>query len=364
MTVDGLVREVYPGGSESGVQSVTTISKPKITKISSGNPLPAAVVLHDRDIPSAYAPTGPASDNGKIESLPLEPKKYALDLYESLEGMLVEVDDARVVGPTTQYREIWVTAKPTQNPTPRGGAIYTGYDDPNSGRLKVESLIPGSERPIPQANTGDTLEGATIGPMDYSRFGGYTIEAATLGALKSGGIEPQVARKQADDELAIATYNVENLAPDDSDTKFARLAAGIVGNLAAPDIVALEEIQDNDGTNDEGVVAADKTVERFIDAIKAAGGPKYDWRGISPENDTDGGQPGGNIRQVILFNPARVTFTDIGGGDATTPIDVSAKDGEVRLALRPVALPRRTRLGKLVGNRWLASSHSAARRCS
>ncbi len=335
VTVDGLVREVYPGGSESGVQSVTTISKPKITKISSGNPLPAAVVLHDRDIPSAYAPTGPAGDNGKIESLPLEPKKYALDLYESLEGMLVEVDDARVVGPTTQYREIWVTAKPSQNPTPRGGAIYTGYDDPNSGRLKVESLIPGSERPIPQANTGDTLEGATIGPLDYSRFGGYTIAAATLGVLKSGGIEPQVARKQADDELAIATYNVENLAPDDSDTKFARLAAGIVGNLAAPDIVALEEIQDNDGTNDEGVVAADKTVEKFIEAIKAAGGPKYDWRGISPENDTDGGQPGGNIRQVILFNPARVTFTDIAGGDATTPIDVSVKDGEVRLSASP-----------------------------
>ena len=335
VTVDGLVSEYYPGGSQSGVQSVTTIGKPKVTVLSSGNSLPAPVVLHDGDIPRAYAPTGPASDKGNIESLPLEPKKYALDLYESLEGMLVEVDDARVVGPTTKYHELWVTAKPTQNPTSRGGAIYTSYDDPNSGRIKVESLIPGSERPFPQANTGDTLAGATIGPLDYSKYGGYTIQATTLGTLTSGGIKPQVARKQADDELALATYNVENLALDDSDTKFARLAAGIVGNLAAPDIVALEEIQDNDGTQDDGVIAADKTVEKFIAAIKAAGGPQYDWRSISPVNDTDGGQPGGNIRQVLLFNPARVMFTDIPGGDATTPVGLTGKDDKVRLSASP-----------------------------
>ncbi|HUI07727.1 MAG TPA: endonuclease/exonuclease/phosphatase family protein [Verrucomicrobiae bacterium] len=335
VTVAGQVTEYYPGGSQSGVQSVTRITKPRVTVLSSGNTLPSPVVLRDRDIPQAYAPTGPASAGGNIESLPLEPKKYALDLYESLEGMRVEIDDARVVSPTTKYHELWVTAKPSQNPTPRGGTIYTGYDNPNSGRIEVQSLISGATRPFPQANTGDELVGATVGPLDYNQFGGYTIEATALGTLKSGGTTPQTTRKQRDDELALATYNVENLAPEDSDTKFARLAAGIVENLAAPDIIALEEIQDNNGATDDGVVAADKTVQKFIDAIKVAGGPVYDWRSIAPQNDADGGQPGGNIRQVLLFNPARVSFTDIPGGDATTPVALATVDGKVRLTESP-----------------------------
>ena len=335
VVVDGLVTEYYPGGSQSGVQSVTRITEPKITLLSSGNPLPAPVVLHDRDVPQAYAPTGPASAGGNIESLPLEPRKYALDLYESLEGMRVEVDDAHIVGPTTKYHEIWVTAKPSQNPTPRGGTIYTGYDAPNSGRLKVQSLIPFSEHPFPEANTGDKLVGATVGPLDYDRYGGYTIEATALGALKFGGIRAEITRKPHTNELALATYNVENLAPGDSDTKFARLATGIVVNLASPDIVALEEIQDNDGAVDDGVVAADKTVQRFIDAIKAAGGPTYDWRSITPQNDADGGQPGGNIRQVLLFNPARVAFTDIPGGDATAADGLTTVKGKERLTSSP-----------------------------
>jgi len=335
VVVAGQITEYYPGGSESGAQSVTRITRPTATVLSSGNPLPAPVVLHDRDIPQVYAPTAPAGAGGNIESLPLEPKKYALDLYESLEGMRVEIDDARVVGPTSKYHEVWVTAKPSQNPTPRGGTIYTGYDAPNSGRIKVQSLIPFADHPFPEANTGDTLAGPTVGPLDYDQYGGYTIEATALGALKSGGIKPQITRPQRTNELALATYNVENLAPGDSDTKFAKLAAGIVVNLAAPDIVALEEIQDNDGAKDDGVVAADKTVQKFIDAIKAAGGPAYDWRSISPQNDTDGGQPGGNIRQVLLFNPARVSFTDIPGGDATTPDGLSTVKGKEQLTASP-----------------------------
>jgi uncharacterized protein len=52
-------------------------------------------------------------------------------------------------------------------------------------------------------------------------------------------------------ELAIATYNVENLAPTDPQAKFDRLAAGLVKNLSAPDIVSLEEIQDNSGAADD-----------------------------------------------------------------------------------------------------------------
>ena len=57
--------------------------------------------------------------------------------------------------------------------------------------------------------------------------------------------------------------------------------------------------------------------EQLIDAISKAGGPRYEWRGIDPEDKADGGQPGGNIRNVFLFNPDRVEANDRPGGDAT-----------------------------------------------
>ena len=97
---------------------------------------------------------------------------------------------------------------------------------------------------------------------------------------------------------------MENLDPTDPGDKFARLAAGIVTNLNSPDIVALEEIQDNNGPTNDGTVAADQTLDLFTAAIVAAGGPQYEWRQIDPVDLADGGEPGGNIRVGFLFNPA------------------------------------------------------------
>jgi predicted extracellular nuclease len=56
----------------------------------------------------------------------------------------------------------------------------------------------------------------------------------------------------------------------------------------------------------------------------AAGGPLYAWRQIDPVNLADGGEPGGNIRVGFIYNPARVTFVDRPGGDATTPVQIVA----------------------------------------
>ncbi len=332
VTVSGTISEYYPGGASTGVQSVTELGKPVVTVLSSGNPVPAPVVLNSGNIPDAYAPQ---AAGGNIEPLTLQPKKYALDLYESLESMNVEVDNARVVGPSDPYSELWVTADPKQNPDARGGTIYKGYDDPNSARIQVQSLIPTAQAAFPVANTGDKLTGATAGPMDYNQYGGYTIAANTIGTVSSGGLKPEVTRKQSAKQLALATYNVENLAPGDPDSKFAALASGVVHNLASPDIVALEEIQDNDGATDDGVVASDQTVAKFVAAIQAAGGPTYDWRAIDPVNDQDGGQPGGNIRQVFLFNPDRVSFDDIPGGGSTSAVGVTKAHGQAQLTTSP-----------------------------
>ncbi len=329
--VTAKVSEYYPNQA-GGSQSVTELTNPLVTVVSSGNPVPAPVVLNDDSIPEAY--TADAA-GGTIEANTLKPGSYALDLFESLEGMNVQVKNVRVVQATDQYHELWVEARRQDEKSKRGGAIYLGYDRPNSGRLMVQALAPEAEKPFPLANVGDRLQGVTSGPLDYNQFGGYTLVASTLGALQDNGLQREVTKEAAAGELSIATYNVENLDPSDPDSKFGELAKGVVTNLRSPDIVTLEEIQDNNGATNDGTVDAGATVAKFIAAIKAAGGPAYEWRSINPENNKDGGEPGGNIRQVFLFNPQRVSFTDIAGGGATTAVDVTGKESTTALTASP-----------------------------
>ncbi|GAA3792768.1 endonuclease/exonuclease/phosphatase family protein [Streptomyces coacervatus] len=331
VTVTGTVSEYVPGGASSGNQSVTEITKPTITTVSTGNAVPAPTVIDAKSVPREYTPAGDTAASGSINGLTLQPSTYALDYYESLEGMNVQVADTRVVTATDPYSELWVTVKPHEHRTPSGGTLYGSYESQNTGRLQIQSL--GSTADFPKANVGDTLTGTTAGPLDFNQFGGYTLVANQLGTLKSGGLERETTKKQSRGELAVATYNVENLDP--SDKTFDAHAAAIVNNLQSPDIVSLEEIQDNNGATDDGTVAADVTVNKLIDAIVAAGGPKYDWRSISPVNDQDGGEPGGNIRQVLLFNPERVSFVDRAGGDSTTAVGVTKVNGKAQLTASP-----------------------------
>jgi predicted extracellular nuclease len=334
VTVTGTVVEFYRDGTPSTALHPSTTELTNATWVldSTGNPLPAAEQLDPGTVPDAFTP----EPGGSIETFPLQPTQYAMDFYESREGMLVRVTDARVVGPTSEFNELFVTTKPAQNPTVRGGTLYSGYDQQNSGRLLVQSLISFALRPFPKVNVGDVLTGTTSGPLDYSGFGGYMVQATQLGLEQDSNLQRETTRKQRDNELAVATYNVENLDPGDSDAKFARLADGIVTHLNSPDIVTLEEIQDNNGPTNDGVVAADQTLAEFTAAVVAAGGPAYEWRQIDPVNLADGGEPGGNIRVAFLFNPQRVSFVDRPGGDATTPVAVTVgPNGKPRLSVSP-----------------------------
>ncbi|MGI5257142.1 endonuclease/exonuclease/phosphatase family protein [Streptomyces angustmyceticus] len=333
ITFSGTVSEYYPGGKDAGLQSVTEITDATWKVTSSGAPLPAAFKLNPSSVPNRYAPT--AGDGKSIESLKLRPTSYALDRYESLEGMRVAVADAPVVGATNTHHELWTTAEPRHHRTARGGTLYRSYADPNGGRIKLASLIPFAEQPFPVADVGQKLTGTTAGPLDYDNFGGYTLQATELGKVAGTSPEPETTRKQKSDELAVATYNVENLSPTTPQAKFDRLAKALVHNLSSPDVVALEEVQDDSGAKDNGVVTAGETLKKLTDAIKAAGGPAYDWRQIDPVNDKDGGQPGGNIRTAFLFNPDRASFTDVKGGDATTPVKVVDDHGKATLSASP-----------------------------
>jgi uncharacterized protein len=334
--VSGKVEEFYPLASGDTVAttsnlSITEIDQTGVITLSGGNPLPAPIVLGSATVPDTYAP-----DLGgqNIESTQIDPSRSALDFYESIEGMRVEVDNARVVGPSDSFGEQYITTKPDQDVSYRGGTLLTAENATPSGRLEV---VP-ADGSNPEVSVGDVFTGATIGPVDYSQFGGYFIAATTLGTVQSNNLAPVVATGPAKKQLSIATYNVENLAPSDPASKFQALAHGIVTNLAAPDIIAVEEVQDNDGATDDGVVAADQTISKLTASVTAAGGPAYDSREIDPVNDQDGGEPGGNIRVVFLFNPTVVSFVDAGPSTAsrsTTGTQVIKQHGEPALTLSP-----------------------------
>ena len=334
--VSGKVQDFYPLSSGDTVAttsnlSVTEIDQTDVSVVSSGDPLPAPIVLGPDTVPDTYAPD---LGGANIESTQITPSRSALDFYESIEGMRVEVDNARVVGPSDSFAEQYVTTKPDQDKSFRGGTLLEAENATPSGRLEIVA----ADGSNPEVNVGDVFTGATIGPLDYSQFGGYFIAATTLGQVQRNNLPRTVASGPGRKQLSVATYNVENLAPSDPASKFQALASGIVTNLADPDIIAVEEVQDNDGATDDGVVAADQTISKLTAAIAAAGGPSYDSREIDPVNDQDGGEPGGNIRVVFLYNPAVVSFVDAGGSDvnrSVTGTQVVKKKGEPALTLSP-----------------------------
>lgn len=334
--VSGTVTEFRPGGA-SGANNltITEITSPTIVKLSSGNALPTATILGDggRTIPTSVIDNDTTS-NIETGTTTFDPAQDGIDFYESLEGMLVQINNPVAVSPTNSFGEIWVLADNGANATGRTarGGIVISANDFNPERIQIDDTLFTSGR-SPQVNVGATF-GTITGVVDYS-FSNYEVLPTSV-TVTSDTLAKEVTNlTPTTDQLTIATFNVENLDPGDSATKFNNLASRIVNNLKSPDIIALEEIQDNNGATNNGVVDASTTFQTLIDAIIAAGGPTYEYRQINPENNQDGGEPGGNIRQGFLFNPNRVQFVDIPGGDTLTNTTVSDVNGVPTLSASP-----------------------------
>lgn len=324
----GRVSEYRP---EENAQTITQLDQGSWTIVSEGNDLPEAVLLEEGTLPEGYVP----EPGGDITDRELEPDTYALDFWAAHEHMRVRVEDAPVVAPTDAYDAFWVTTRPEHNPSVNGGTVYSSYDDPNAGRVKVESLVDHDEEPFPRVNVGDTMSGAIEGPVYYSQFGGYLIRATEMGERVPGDLEREPVREAEPHEVSVATYNVENLGAADEQDDFDRIAEGFVSSLGNPGIVGLEEIQDNSSETDDGTVDADATLDRLVEAIADQGGPEYEWRQISPEDNADGGVPGGNIRNAFLFDPEQADFVDVEGGDATTAVEVEEGESGAELSVSP-----------------------------
>jgi hypothetical protein len=330
--VSGTVLEFRPGGAGTGNLTLTEITGPSVRVVSSGNPLPAPVVLGiaGRAIPDMIIDddaTGEVETSGSFDA-----STDGIDFYESLEGMRVQINNPVASGPTNDFGELSVLADGGADAglrTPRGGIVIRP-EDFNPERIILDD---GLGVPVPAADTGDGLSNA-VAVVDYS-FGNFKFYLTAPLTLTDNGPAPESTLLAGDGRrVTVATYNVENLDPGDG-ARFGPIAAQIVDRLRSPDILALVEVQDNSGPTDNGVTDASQTYAALIAAITAAGGPTYEFRDIAPENNLDGGQPGGNIRVGFLFNPARVTFVDRPGGSATVATTVVAAPSGPQLSVSP-----------------------------
>ncbi len=345
VTVAGAVGEFRPGGSTGANLSTTQIGSPTVM---AGD----TVALPDPTLvgPGGRTPPGQVIDddaNGDVEtSGSFDAATDGIDFWESMEGMRIRVVEPEAVGPTNGFGELPLVTAGAGVRTARDGIVLRGDEDPspeatdeptdaNPERIILDAL---SGTTMPDADVGDTLAADPTGVLDYS-FGNFKLYVDEAPTVVEGGIEPEVTTVDGNGgtALTVATYNVENLDPGDPDAKFQALAEGIVDNLGSPDVVTLEEVQDNNGATDDGTVAADETLDELVAAIEAAGGPAYDWRQIDPQDKRDGGEPGGNIRVAFLFDPERpgLRFVDRGTGDATTATEVQGSGVDTRLSLSP-----------------------------
>ncbi|HET9665468.1 MAG TPA: Ig-like domain-containing protein, partial [Desertimonas sp.] len=320
--VSGRVSEFRPGGDSTGNLTTTEIGNAIVTPVGPGSPIAPTVVGAGGRVPPTTVIENDSGGNVETGGV-FDPAQDGIDFHESLEGMLVRINNAVAVGPTNDFGEIAVVGDNGAGATVRTsrGGIVIRPNDFNPERLILDDVIADT----PDVNVRDRFPGAIDAVVDYN-FGNFKYLVTATPSFVSGGLTRQVAEEPWAPHLTVATFNVENLDPSDRPPKWAELADLIVDHLRSPDIIAVEEIQDNNGAVNDAVTSASETWTTLIETIDAVGGPPYAFRDIAPVDDQDGGEPGGNIRVGFLFRTdrPRLEFVDKPGAGPTTPNEVIA----------------------------------------
>ena len=315
--------------------SLTEISRPTVTAMAGGNPIAPTVIGQGGRIPPNRVIDNDST--GDVDTNPIfDPHQDGIDFHESIEGMLVQFNDAVATGPSNGFGEVSIIGDNGRfaGLRSRRGGVIVGRNDFNPERFFLDDVI--GETPD-TANVGDRFSSPIVAVGDYSfdNFKYYPLTNATA----TGALEREVTEDPRSSELAVATFNVENLAPGDSPAKYTALARTLIDNLKSPDLLAIEEIQDNNGVvggTGSAVTDASMTWNLLIEAITAEGGPAYEYRQIDPVAHQDGGAPGGNIRQGFLFRTDRgLAFVDRPGGTSTNSTEVVRTRRGAQLTLSP-----------------------------
>jgi uncharacterized protein len=316
---------------------------------SSGNALPTLLLDASFNIPSAILTgvTPDYSDSQDGAGDTFDASLYALSFWETVEGMLVTIPDMVVADGFVS--------------TSGGQPIFQAYSRTHADADQINSrggyTIAG-DPPLSPPDTADAEDGTTAGGRHLHDgdtnpdiieidFSGFAIDAfpglataASMGDrlgdvtgivefdftdrklfvtnIDAGAFVDSTPSRETtalgndSRSLTVATFNVENLDPGDGAARFQALADAIANNLNAPDIISIEEIQDNNGATNDGTTDASTTWQMLVDALNAlVPGAAYQWVDQAPVNNAEGGQGGGNIRVGFLYNTTRVQLGDL-----------------------------------------------------
>jgi hypothetical protein len=323
--VTGKVSEYYGEGFAEKASTDLTITEIEATTITKNGtaPLPAPIKLGvDRISPPEII------DNDQFATF--DPAEDAIDFWESLEGMYVQVDDGKVIA-LQKDGLVWVV--PSTYPTNvNPGGLRISDNDYNPDRIGVDVRNGSTANKSYRAKMGDYYTGAIKGIVNYgySNFKVMTQEPSLPKLTETPIVRPATKITPATDKLTIGTYNVENFSTITPDDKVTKIGDAIVNKMKNPDIIGLNEIQDNNGETDTGIVDGTQSAQKIIDKVKALGGPTYIYTEIAPVNNQDGGAPGGNIRVAFLYNKDRVSLTT-GASKGTSTQAVGFTNGKLTL---------------------------------
>ncbi|KAF9267486.1 DNase I-like protein [Marasmius fiardii PR-910] len=357
VSIDGSVNEYRPTNSPNDLTSTQiTLTLDSLNVVSSNHTVTPLILGKDRSPPTYHFSALDIGPDG-VFSVPnnaslidvlnaaLEPEQYGLDFWETLEGQLVLVPNPTALGFPNRYGDFWVHGDwPVTGKNGRGGLSLTfgpeGIPDANPEAIIIGTPLDGTKNPEVAIGTNVS---DIVGIVDF-QFGFYRVRpltAPTVTSTVTGGVEKSFITSYIDScVLTAGDYNVENMAPNSA--HLPTIANHIVNILNTPDIMFLQEIQDNSGPINDGVVSANLTLAALVDAIDDAsreasrGDVRYEFTEIPPVDGKDGGQPGGNIRNAYLYRPEKLRLVEgapVGG--SLEPVEVIGRDGKPSLTLNP-----------------------------
>ncbi|KAA1469821.1 DNase I-like protein [Dentipellis sp. KUC8613] len=279
----------------------------------------------------------------------LQPTQFGLDFWKSLEGALVVVPAPTALDFPNSFGEFWIRGNWTATGINGRGGLSVTIGPDNVPDANPEVVIVGS--PLDGTTNPDIAVGSKLSDITgviLFQFGFYYIlptTAPTIVSQPNFDVPPTTLTSE-DNEcvLTLGDYNIDNMAP--TSPTLPLVASHIATHLLTPDIVFLQEIQDNSGPTDDGTVNANVTLATLSvaianasasgDAQSKAVSTEYSFLDIDPVDGMDGGEPGGNIRQAYLYRANKISLVsgEPGGSlDATQPF-LSAS-GQVQLTLNP-----------------------------
>ncbi|KAK5704783.1 hypothetical protein LTR17_021596 [Elasticomyces elasticus] len=274
-------------------------------------------------------------DNGDIFAVPnnvsqisvvnpvLQPRLYGMDFWESINGELVTVRSPRAVSRPNNFGDVWVVGNWITTGNNDRGSLTVRDRDANPETVIIGSPLDGTDNA--DVKLGDSLADIT-GVVTYT-FGFYYILPQTGLRVTSSKspVRPPPTKLVSSGKcsgITMGQYNVENLSPN-SGALISEIAAQIVNDLKSPDLLFIQEIQDNNGATNDAVVDANLTLSALTSAINAASSTvSYTAVDIDPVDDQDGGEPGGNIRVAYLYNPKVIRLHNPRPGSSTDATEV------------------------------------------